>query len=75
MYHDKLFNSLYTGRPFHRYMLDESISHFRVVGSILSRWKILLANTADPDHTPQYVAYDLGLHCLPFILLCKDGLM
>ena len=30
------FNSLYTGRPFHCYMLDESICHSMGVGSILS---------------------------------------
>ena len=31
--------------------------------------KILLANNVDPDQMPQYVASDLGLHCLPKILL------
>ena len=29
-------NPLYTGRLFHCYMLDQSICHFRYVGSILS---------------------------------------
>ena len=29
-------NPFYTGGLFHCYMLDESICHFRVVGSILS---------------------------------------
>ena len=32
----QLFNPLYTGRFFHCCMLDESISHFSGVGSILS---------------------------------------
>ena len=41
------------------------------VRSILShlfyfdRKKILLANNVNPDQIPQYVASDLGLHCLP----------
>ena len=59
-----------TGRLFHCYMLGESICHLRGVGSILLHlllflWKILLADTVDPDQTPHYVASDLGLHCLP----------
>ena len=32
-------------------------------------WKILVANSVDPDQTPHYVASDLGLHCLSMILL------
>ena len=52
-----LLNPLYTGRPFHCYMLDASICHFRDVGSILTLLfqflqKVLLANTVDPDQTP-----------------------
>ena len=31
---------------------------------ILFLWKILLANTVDPDQTPHNVASILGLHCL-----------
>ena len=60
-------------------MLDESICHFRGVGStcfcrlyiILNGKKILLANNVDPDQMPQDVASDLGLpqHCLPVTLL------
>ena len=55
-------------------MLDESICHFKGVKFILSLlsyflWKILLANNVDPDQMPHYVAYDLGLHCLPMTLL------
>ena len=55
-------------------MLDESIDHLWVVGSILSLlfyflMKSLLANTVDRDQTPNYVASDLGLHCLPLTLL------
>ena len=67
-------NPLYTGRLFYCYMLDESICHFRGIRSILSLvfyfwWKILLANTVDPDQTQHYVASDLGLHCMPMTLL------
>ena len=60
-------NPLYSSGLFHCYMLDESICHFRGVGSILScfffyfLWKILFAN---------YVASDLGLPCLPMTILC-----
>ena len=55
-------------------MLDESNCHFRDDGSILSllfyfRWKIILANTVDPDQTLHNVASYLGLHCLPMTLL------
>ena len=32
-------------------------------------WKILSAYTVDPDQMPHDVASDLGLHCLPMILL------
>ena len=32
-------------------------------------WKILFANTVDPDQSPHDVASNLGLHCLPMILL------
>ena len=57
-------------------MLNDSICHFRVVGSIWSllfyfSWKILLANTVHPDKTPQYVASDLGLHCLSMTILIR----
>ena len=50
-------------------MLDMSIFHLRGVGSIivafiLFLWKILLANTVDPDQTPHDVASDLVQHCL-----------
>ena len=55
-------------------MLAESISHFRGVGSILLllfylKWKILLANSVNPDQTPHSVASDLDLHCLPMTIL------
>ena len=30
--------------------------------------EILLANNVDPDQMPNYVASDLGLHCLPMTL-------
>ena len=33
----------------------------------------MLANTVDPDKTPHYVAFDLGLHCLPASLLGFQG--
>ena len=63
-------------------MLDESVCHFKGVGSTLSllfyfRWKILLANSVDPEQTPNYVASNLGLHGLPMALLQvfrKNGL-
>ena len=52
-------------------MLDKFICHLRGVRSILSLLfyslmdpKILLANTVNTDQMPQYVASDLGLHCL-----------
>ena len=54
-------------------MLDESICHFRGVGTyvafILFLLEVLLANSVDPDQMPHYVASDLGLHCLPMIVL------
>ena len=64
----------HTGRLFHYCMTDESIYHFKGVGSILSLlffflWKILLAKKVDSDQTPHNVASDLGLHCLPMSLL------
>ena len=37
-------------------------------------WKILLANNVDSDQMPHYVASDLGLHCLPMILLGVLGI-
>ena len=51
-------------------MVDQSICHFRGVGSIMPLlfyflWKFLLANTVDSNQMPNYVASDLGLHCLP----------
>ena len=72
--HNKMINPLYTGRLFQCYMLDKSICHFRGAWSILSllfyfSWKILLANTVDPDQRPHYLASDLGLHCLSRTLL------
>ena len=60
---EMLLNPLYTGRLFHCYMLVESICHFRGVMSILSLlfyflWKILLANTEDPDQMLHYNGSD-----------------
>ena len=51
-------------------MLDESVCHFRGVGSFLSlllyfSCRILLANNVDSDQMPHDVVSDLGLHCLP----------
>ena len=68
------FNPLFNGRLLHCYMLDASTCHLRGVWSILSflfyfSWKILLANSEDPEMMPHYVASDQGLHCLPMILL------
>ena len=64
----------FTGRLFHCHMLDESIFHFRGVGSISSLllylwWELLWENNEDPDQTPYIVGYDLGLHCLPMTFL------
>ena len=55
-------------------MLDESICHFRGVGSI---WpflfyfdrKILFATIVDPDQMPRYVASEQDLQCLAVTLL------
>ena len=70
---------LYTGRLFHCYKLDEYISHFRGIGSVLLHlfwfsWKNLSANSMDPYQTPLFVASDLGLHCLSMTLLRVSGL-
>ena len=35
----------------------------------------VLANSVDPDHTPHYVASDLGLHCVPMTFLQVYGLI
>ena len=56
------------------HMLDESICHFRGVGSILSLLfyfflNILLTNKEDPDQTSHCVVSDLDLHCLLITLL------
>ena len=40
---------------------------------ILFLWRILLANTVDPDQMAYYVESDLGLHCLPMTLLRVPG--
>ena len=61
-------------------MLDKFICHFRV--SVLFcglysvfLWKILIANTVDPDQMPPYVVSDLDLHCLPVTQFpSKNGL-
>ena len=55
-------------------MFNESICHFSGIGSIMSLLfyfcgKMTLANNIDPDQTPHNVASDLGLRCLPLILL------
>ena len=42
-----LINPFYTGRLFHCFMLDESICHFRGVGSILSLIVELLMENPD----------------------------
>ena len=43
----------------------------RDVGPILFYFfkEILLANNVDPDQMPHYVAFDLGVHCMPMTLL------
>ena len=69
------FNPIIPNRLFYLNSLDQSISSRRNV------WIIFLlllcfkeipafnANSAGPDQTPQNVASDLGLHCLPLSLL------
>ena len=54
----------------HRIPRNSSLS----VWSILSLlfyflWKILLANSVDPDQMPHYVASDLSRQCLPMTFL------
>ena len=46
-------------------MLDESVCHFRGVGSILRFHSILMENSNNIDlhQMALYVASDLGLHC------------
>ena len=54
----------------HRYQLEQPISVLRDVWWYFSflfkfLYKIMQANSGDPDQTPHSVASDLGLHCLP----------
>ena len=54
----------------HPYLLDESISNFRVVGwyffiFIIFLKKLMFANSGQPKQTPRFAASDLVLHCLP----------
>ena len=45
--------------------------------AVLLLMEMLLANNVDPDQMPHYVAFDLGLHCLPMTvlrILGKNGL-
>ena len=56
-------NPLYAGILFHCYMRDESICHFRGVGSIfvafiLDLMERLFANSADPDQTPDELPHN-----------------
>ena len=55
---------MYSGGLFHCYILDESICHFRVVGSTLSLLLYFDGNPVSTDKTPHYVASDLVLQCL-----------
>ena len=81
--HNMSLLSLTHYRLFHCHLLDKSICHFRGVWVYFVTfipvflWKILLANTEDPDQMPHCVASDLGLHYLPMTLLwfpSKNGL-
>ena len=38
----------------------------------LSEDRFSLANSADPDEMPPYVAFHLGLHCLPKYLFVSS---
>ena len=53
------FNPLNIGRLFHGYMLAESVCQFRVSDLFCRFYSYIL----------HYVAFDLGLHCLPMTLL------
>ena len=56
----------YTGRLFYCYILDESIRHFRSVGSILTLFFIFsMENSVSKRHAVS----DLGLQCLPMTRL------
>ena len=43
----------------HLHSPEKLLTHLRLVSH-----KMTLANSVDPDHMPQNVASDLGLHCL-----------
>ena len=62
-------NTVYTGRLFHCYMLDESMSFLGCRVYLYAFLLFLIQNPVikhvDPDHMPHYVASDLSLLCLP----------
>ena len=71
----KSFNPLFTGRSFHCYMLDKSISQYTDIGSILLLLFFFfmenpVSKQCSSDQTPHDVASDRGLQCLPMTLLC-----
>ena len=53
--------------------MDVSILYFKVSQVEISKFQkflslkivLILANSEDPDEMPHYVAFHLGLHCLP----------
>ena len=57
---------MYTGKPFHCYILDECICHFRVFYWVYCFAFILFL-------MEKYVVSDLGLHCLPKTLFGFPG--
>ena len=41
------------------------VSISKINGISISEDQFFLVNSADPDEMPHYVAFHLGLHCLP----------
>ena len=81
----KLRSNLYTDKFFHLVSYTELIhctyqevtdKNFQI--KIISILELLLANSADPDEKPHFVAFHLSLHCLPKYLFtgsqCTRGL-
>ena len=65
---DAWFNPFTPNVFSHPYQLDESIFNFRVVGRYLFSFnqifRLLLANSGDPDQTLRFAVSNLVLHCL-----------
>ena len=57
IFHKTSYNTIKSGWPFVSIKGSEDIVSQKIV--------FPLANSADPDKMPHYVAFHLGLHCLP----------